>query len=670
MKNRFSSWSNVALFTLIWLAGCTSPSKKPESHKASEESFSVPLDQASPRENRDYQEIENLFVKNDFEATQIKIQNFSKHHPHGVLLPSVENLYGLLLLKNKKAVEAIDHFNQAIQLNPKNEQFNQYVLYNLATAQYEAEQIDAAQQTAANIQADKLDKANRLKLFYLKASIYQKKSLPLEASRQLLTAGLLLSSGELQENRKLFNKLLDQSLQAINDLEALQRLYQEFEDSPIVDSLLFRLGSQEMALGNTGTGEAHFKLLNTRFPQNPYYAQVNEILSRIQNQSPVESKTVGVLLPIKGKFGKYGLKSLQGIQMAFGIFNSDEPDQKLTLVVEDAGDEPEQAIKALNKLVLKDHVIAVIGPMLTKGVDQISQRAQELGVPLISLARRASTAAGSDYVFQGGLTQQIQAYEMARYAYDKLNARRFALIYPNDKLGTEVTNSFWDAIESLGGKIVGAESYAPGETDFRKSIDRLSGTHYAEARQRELDLLAQERDANNIKKKTRKTEQFFNLKPIVDYDAVFIPDEPKVAGQIIPTFAYRDVDHVQFLGTSSWNTPDFLSRGQNYIENAAFVDALFLNSSNPDSQKFVTRYRNTYSQDPTPMEALAFDAAKLVQDILTSSRSGLSRSEMRDKLKKVSGFPGVTGKISYQDGQFFRNLKVITVKGGQFAEAR
>jgi len=304
--------------------------------------------------------------------------------------------------------------------------------------------------------------------------------------------------------------------------------------------------------------------------------------------------------------------------------------------------------------------------MLSKGVEQVAQRAQELGVPLISLARKSGP--NQDYVFQAGLTQQIQAYEVARFAIEQLGAKRFAVIYPNEKFGIDISHTFWDAVESMGGKIVGSEYYNPGETDFRQVIDKLSGLYYSGARQRELDLLAQERDANHITKRTRKTEQFYQLKPIVDYDAVFIPDEPKVAGQILPTFAYRDVDHVRFLGTSAWNSPDFISRAQSYGEHATFVDAYFADSKSQTSKNFTTHYKAVFGQDPTSFEALAYDAASLLKFTLSSSSSNLSRSDIRDRLKSIRDFQGVTGKITYRDGQFFRNLTVLTVKNGHFAE--
>ncbi len=662
MKNTCNKWLVFGV-GVLFLQACSSPHTRHQ--LSSKKSSSAP--HGAQKERSDFQEIQSLSTQNLFEAAEGKITLFERRHPKSEFLPSVENLYGLLLLRQKKSISALAHFRRAIQINPENQPFNQYVLYNLATAQYELLQLDDAQQSLSNIHLNTLDKSNRLKVHFLRGSIYHKKGLPLEASRQLLAAGYLLSNVEAPDNKKAFYKLLDESLQAIPDISSLETLYQEFEDSPVADSLLFRLGSQEVAVGNRGNSEIHLKSLTEKYPGSIYSIQANELLAHSQNPVSLESRSVGILLPMKGKFSKFGTKSLQGIQLAFGIFDPNEPDSKLSLVIEDSGEEVDQSIQALNRLVLNHHVIAVIGPMLSKGVDQISQRAQELGVPLISLSRRAGPT--QDYVFQAGLTQQLQAYEIARYAIQKLGAKKFALISPNEKYGLEMGQNFWDAVESMGGKVVGSESYNPGETDFRQVIDKLSGLYYTEARQREINLLAQEREANHITKKTRKTEQFFQLIPLVDYDAVFIPDEPKGAGQILPTFAYRDVDHVKFLGTSSWDSPDFISRGQAYAEQATFVDAYFSESKSPTVRNFTERFKSTFAQDPTSFEALAYDAGSLLRFILTSSSENLSRSELRDKLKKVQNYQGVTGKMTFKNGQFFRDLQALTVRSGKVVEA-
>lgn len=399
------------------------------------------------------------------------------------------------------------------------------------------------------------------------------------------------------------------------------------------------------------------------------YEQLKLTLGEVRPKEPelpVNSMAIGVLLPLKGKFSQFGEHALQGIELAFNIFDTSKPDPKITLVIEDSGDQPEQAIKAFNRLVERHHVVAVIGPLLAKGIDQITRRAQELKVPLLSLSKQTGSTA--EYVIPAGMTFQMQAYEIARHAIQKMNIHRFAILSPKDKVGEEFTNSFWDAVESLGGTITGAESYSPGETDFRSVVDKLSGLYYTEARQAELNELARLRTQNQIHKRTRKTEQYYSLKPIVDYDAVFIPDEPKVTGQILPTFAYRDVENIYFLGPSAWNSQELISRGQTSAEKAIFVDALFTESQSPSVQRFIQEFHQTFDSDPTAVDALAYDATKVLNRALSSTSPDRSRKDLLEHIKDIKNEEGVTGKISFRDGQLYRELEILTVNEGKIVE--
>jgi ABC-type branched-subunit amino acid transport system substrate-binding protein len=628
---------------------------------------------APPQEAAEYREAYGLYVSGSYDVATQKLAAFEKSHPQSALLPQAENLAGMCFLLTRRAPQAIEHFKRSIEANGTggNTGFKQYVIYNLASAQFDAGMLEDAQQSLTAISLELIDKENRIKVLYLKARLFSKRGSYPEAARETLAATRLigdLPAAEARDIRGTFFSLLDQSLKEVNSVSTLESLYRDFEDSPFADAVLFRLGSKEVSDGARDKGETHLRALMSRFPQSTYYMQATDLIRAPENTGPVDASAVGVLLPMKGKFSKFGQKSLQGIELAFRIFNEQEPDSKVTLVIEDSGEEAEQTIKALNRLVLKHHVAAVIGPLMSKGIDQVTLRAQELGVPLISLARYSGTAT-SDYVFQSGLTLRMQAHEIARYAIERLGMKRFAAMYPKDKVGEESMQAFWDSVESLGGEMVGVEGYNPSETDFRQPVDKLSGLYYTEARARELDALAKERETNNIKKRTRKTEQFFSLKPIVDYDAVFIPEEPKVAGQILPTFAYRDVDKVKFLGTSAWNSNELPMRAASAAENSIFVDAFHPESASPLAKKFIEKYKATFGQDPGAMDAMAYDAARVLEMVLAENASHSNRADIRDRLKGVKNFPGVTGKISYKEGQFVRDLKILTVKTGKIVEA-
>jgi ABC-type branched-subunit amino acid transport system substrate-binding protein len=619
--------------------------------------------EASP-DLREYNEIHQLYSQQAFSAALSRLDGFETRYPKSNLLSQVANLRGLCLLLNHRPDLAVEQFQNAIRLNTTNPAFVPYLTYNLAKAQFDAGQIDAAERSAGLVEFSKLDGENRVKFRFLKAELYSKRKFDFEAAKEILIVSREVNP-MTPDLKKIIESSLDHSLKEIAGTQQLEDLYRENESSPLADSLLFRLGTKEKQMGLDGKAESHLRLLVAKFPNSPYAIQAHELLKE-KVEAALDRKTIGVLLPLKGKFARFGQRNLQAIEQAFGIFDLESPDTGIQLAVEDSGDDPAQAVKALNRLVLKHHAAAVIGPLLSKGIDQVTRRAADLGVPLISLSRHIGVS--DNYVIQAGMTIQMQTAEIARYAIQNRGLRRFAILYPKGQVGEESAQTFWDAVESMGGQVVGIESYAPTETDFREVVDKLSGLYYTEARQDELDELARQRQANQIKKRTRKTEQYFSLPPIVDYDAVFIADDPKISGQILPTFAYRDVEHVQFLGTSTWNSNELASRADKNAEGALFVDAFFPGSRSDRVRNFIDSYKGQFGIDPSGMDAVAYDAGLVVLKALHAAGSSFSRSDLLDEIRRTKKLAGVTGMISFKDGQLNRNLRVLSVQGGQIVE--
>lgn len=614
-------------------------------------------------DSQDFQTIQSLFSKSDFNGVIGKAQNFEKTYPKSKDLAQVQNLMGLSYLLTKRPQPAIVVLKKSL-LSNTNSSLTPYIQFNLGAAQFDAGQVDGAIATLENLSFDALEKDILYKYRTLKARAYQEKKKYFEASREIL---LQSEKTDKKETAATHRGQLDRLVAQFNELAQFDLLIQQHNNSPLLDILLFRAAQLAEKTGKPRSAESLLKRIVSDFSESPFFPQAVDLIKTLPSAAEMDSLAVGVLVPLTGKFAKFGQRTLQAIELAFRIYNPSEADSKVTLHVADSGDDTEKALAGLKELVSDHHVAAVIGPLMSKGIDQVAALAQNLGVPLLSLAQQSVNQPGN-FVFQFGLTAQLQAYTIAKYAIDELKIKRFAILFPRDKFGEQYSQAFWDAVESLGGEIKGFEAYSPEDTDFRQVIDKLIGTYYTDARQREVDVLAEYRKTNNIKRKNRKTEMYFNLPPIVDFDAVFVPDEPKVIGQILPTFAYRDANQVKFLGTATWNSSELITRGQSYVEGSLFTDAFFSESSSSAVKKFTQKYRAAFESDPTAMEALAYDAAALLENLLRSGSSD-SREKLRDQLTNSSNFSGVTGKISFQNGQLNRTINILTVKSGKIAEA-
>jgi len=156
----------------------------------------------------------------------------------------------------------------------------------------------------------------------------------------------------------------------------------------------------------------------------------------------------------------------------------------------------------------------------------------------------------------------MQVNALVTYSIHNLGIKHFAILYPDDNYGTKMMNMFWDEVLRQGGQIRGVESYSGKQTDFGREIKSLTGLNFSE-----------EDEASGEKPV-----------PIVDFDALFIPDSCFTLSMIAPQLAFYDITGVQLLGTNIWNSQDILKENSEYLEGAVFTDCFFLRQRPPGGQ--------------------------------------------------------------------------------------
>ncbi|MBT8491338.1 MAG: penicillin-binding protein activator, partial [Deltaproteobacteria bacterium] len=362
----------------------------------------------------------------------------------------------------------------------------------------------------------------------------------------------------------------------------------------------------------------------------------------------VDHFAIGCLLPLTGKFAKYGNMVLESILLATGVFDPINS-SPIKLIIEDSKGDPETARQAVIKLATEDRVIGIIGPMSSITALEAAKEAQQLRVPMLTLTQKDRITAIGDYVFRNFLTAAMQVKTLVQYSVQNLGMTSFAILYPEDKYGIEMMNLFWDEVLRLGGEIRGVESYDAKKTDFGDEIKALTGLNFQE----------QETEAEEEKPK-----------PIVDFDALFIPDSYARVAMIAPQLAFYDVTGIQLLGTNAWNSKELLKGDREYLEGAIFVDGFFRNSYYPSVRNFIDRFYFAYGREPIDMEALAYDAASIIVTILQNDTIK-TRNDLMDNILQLSNYPGITGTTSFlEDGDAQKTLYVLMVRGNDIIQIK
>jgi branched-chain amino acid transport system substrate-binding protein len=156
--------------------------------------------------------------------------------------------------------------------------------------------------------------------------------------------------------------------------------------------------------------------------------------------------------------------------------------------------------------------------------------------------------------------------------------------------------------------------------------------------------------------------------PVVDFDAVFIPDSPESVAMLAPQILYHDVSGLWLLGTSAWQSPQFLDQASDYTQGAMFTAGFFEESSRPGVASFVEAYRRRCGAAPGILAATGFDTIRLLS-LLLHEREIRTRIDLRLALEDCSPFPGVTGDISFDGtGEVEKEPFLLTVHGSEFIE--
>ena len=369
-----------------------------------------------------------------------------------------------------------------------------------------------------------------------------------------------------------------------------------------------------------------------------FYPLLQDLWSEIQIGVRKEI-VLGCILPLQGKAQFFGRRALRGIQLAIGAFEPQKAPFRIRLIIWDSQGDPVRAREGVRVLAAKRHVIAIIGPLLSHTTEAAAQEAEEQKVPLITLSPLQGVAYTGEHVFQNSLTYASQVKTLVAYAFKELGIHTYAILYPRNSYGLTFKGLFQQEVEQWGGKVVVSASYADDQTDFGKVIKGM--VRYEKSPDPKEDP-----------------------KPIINFEAMFIPDDFKRLNLVVPQLAYYDITEVQLLGTNGWNSQELVRNSGKFVDRAIFVDGFFKDSPLPAVRSFVMDFEDTFASSPTLLEALSFDTTSLI--LKTISSKGSFSSEALLSLRGYNSVTGFTGFTAAGEGM--RNLFVLTVSKEQIRQ--
>ena len=455
--------------------------------------------------------------------------------------------------------------------------------------------------------------------------------------------------------------------------------------------LSYKLARIQYHVRDFGGARESLRRYLDRWPQGTYVSGVRELLQRVDQLSQIATQKIGVLLPLSGKHRSYGELALNAIQLGMGLDKDNRGPAGLDIVVRDTKSDSVEAVRATEQLIVEDRVLAILGPIFKDSAVPASLTAQQFSTPILTISTADELADAGPFVFRNALTNQDQMQALVAYAMDVKGMKNFAILHPRHPYGEELLQLFWDEVDKRKGEIRGVESYAVDETTFTTPVKRLVARDLLDLRS-DYKRAKQECDKQpDSYRQSRCREQVVkDLKPIVDFDGLFIPDYPRTISMLSAALAFEDiiveqdprrlrvieetlgrkVNPVTLLGANGWNSDDLPSRAGRNVENAIFTDGFFPDADDRQVGKFVTAYKRRHHRTPRLYpEALFYDSARIIAQILRE-QAPPDREAFRVALRGVTDFPGVTGRTSFAGGNVAkRPVRILTIQDGSIQEA-
>ena len=339
---------------------------------------------------------------------------------------------------------------------------------------------------------------------------------------------------------------------------------------------------------------------------------------------------IGEYASITGKEASLGQSSHNGTMMAIDDLNATGGvlGRPLLLITEDTQSKPGESATAAKKLISRDKVVALLGEVASSRSLEAAPVAQLAKVPMISPAStNPKVTETGNYIFRTCFIDPFQGPVMAKFAREKLRAKRVALIVSNSSAySIGLAKFFREAFTANGGTIVLEQKYAEGDKDFKAQLTAI---------------------------KAAGVDAVFN--PGYYNEGALIVLQARDLGLTLPIF-----------GADSWEAEALIELGGKAIEGAYLCSHYSPADPSPRVQNFVQAYKKRFGTTPDSNASLGYDSVLVLVDAIKRAGS-TDRAKIRDALAATKNFAAVTGNITI-DAQrnASKNAVIIQVRNGKF----
>ncbi|MDX6558518.1 MAG: branched-chain amino acid transport system substrate-binding protein [Blastocatellia bacterium] len=337
---------------------------------------------------------------------------------------------------------------------------------------------------------------------------------------------------------------------------------------------------------------------------------------------------IGVFMSMTGDTANFGISSTNGIKMATDEVNAAGGinGKQVELDVQDDRSDPSEAATIVTKFVTQDGVNAILGEVASSRSIAAAPIAQNAKIPMLTpSSTNPEVTKKGDYIFRSCFIDPVQGAAIAQFAARTLNAKRAGIMVDRkNDYSTGLEKFISQTFTKLGGQMVVTQSYQAGDQDFNAQITSKKGANP---------------------------------------DVIFVPG---YYGDVA-LFAKQARDKgitVPLVGGDGWDAEQLYKIGGAALNGSFFSNHYSPYDQDPQVQKFVNDYKARYNSIPDALAATAYDAARIMFDAIKRANS-LDGKAIRDALAATKDFPGVTGKVTFNENRdAVKPIVMIEIKDG------
>ncbi len=374
-----------------------------------------------------------------------------------------------------------------------------------------------------------------------------------------------------------------------------------------------------------------------RYPGHPAYASIVPQLISRSIETVQRPATIGLLLPLSGKYQKSSTAVRDGFLAAWYMDNQKKSEVKIY-------DANSSNIREVYQQAVADGVEYVVGPLEKEAVDQLANYG-ELPVQVLALNRQdmINEEPANSKLIQFALSPEDEASQVAEAAMS--DGHRLALvIIPNIPWGDRIAEAFKKRWVELGGAILEQQYFESSAKDFATPVKKLLNIDSSIQRGKEL------RNKLNIKINTveRRRE---------DADFIFTAAVPGDARQLFPQFRFHRAGDLPVYSTSHIFTGVVDSAKDTDLNGVIFLDMPWILDTTHQLSLIQDALNRNWSQEKSQyrrLYALGIDAYRLIPEV------------GRLKAEKNSYLNGETGDLTISSN----NIVKRKLRRAQFIDGK